>query len=238
MLIRSPFLLRMGYILILSFLILIFIFPIAGHIDLYLIQPWIDTLGEFPYKNDWYLAKLNHSYVKKILTFVYISFFILWIASFKIGRLKTKRWQYGYMFWVSMLCTCSIGLIKAHSTHACPWSMTHPTATSFVWDFSATAGHCFPGGHASTGFALFTGYFTYRLTQRNRAWFYLGAAILLGFAMGWAQMMRGAHFLSHNLWTAWICFAINFIAYTLSYKHHVLIATRNYIPQASLDVLK
>ena len=43
-----------------------------------------------------------------------------------------------------------------HAAHACPWDMTHPTATGFIWDFSATAGHCFPGGHASTGFALVT----------------------------------------------------------------------------------
>jgi membrane-associated PAP2 superfamily phosphatase len=33
--------------------------------------------------------------------------------------------------------------------------------------------------------------------------------------MGWAQMMRGAHFLSHNLWTGWVIWCINIIGYVL-----------------------
>ncbi|EMU16832.1 hypothetical protein ABNIH16_20160, partial [Acinetobacter baumannii ABNIH16] len=39
--------------------------------------------------------------------------------------------------------------------------------------------------------------------------------ILLGFMMGWAQMMRGAHFLSHNLWTGWVVWAINILFYAI-----------------------
>lgn len=149
-----------------------------------------------------------------------------------------QRWQYGYMFWVSMLCTGIVGLLKAHSSHACPWYMTHETSTGFIWDFSATAGHCFPGGHASTGFALVTGYFVYRLHQTQRAWFYLIAAMIIGFAMGWAQMMRGAHFLSHNLWTAWVCVAVNLVLYALTYKRHQALTNRNSIPLSTIDVVK
>ena len=238
MLIKSPFLLWNSCLLILSGLALFFIFPVAGHIDLYLIQPWVDSAGHFASKGDWYLATLSHTYVKKILILVYIIFLVLWCASFKVEKLKARRWQYGYMFWVSMLCTCAIGFLKAHSAHACPWNMTHATTTGFVWDFSATAGHCFPGGHASTGFALLTGYFTYRLQDRKRAWFYLFAGLTLGFAMGWAQMMRGAHFLSHNLWTGWICLTINFVLYAVTEKYHVSLPDRNSVPQAQLDVVK
>ena len=157
MIFKARFFLLTSSLLCVGFFILLFVFPVGGTIDLYLIQPWVGTFGEFALKGDWYLAKLNHTYVKQMITTVYLSFFILWCASFKVGKLKSKRWQYGYMFWVSMLCTCIIGFMKAHAAHACPWDMTHPTATGFIWDFSATAGHCFPGGHASTGFALVTG---------------------------------------------------------------------------------
>lgn len=238
MIFKTHFFLLTSSLLCISFFILLFVFPVGGTIDLYLIQPWVGTFGEFALKGDWYLAKLNHTYVKQMITAVYLSFFILWCASFKVGKLKSKRWQYGYMFWVSMLCTCIIGFMKAHAAHACPWDMTHPTATGFIWDFSATAGHCFPGGHASTGFALVTGYFVYRLDQTNRAWFYLFAGILLGFAMGWAQMMRGAHFISHNLWTGWICLAINFVVYMITYKRHLRIAERNSVTQMSPNMIK
>ena len=196
---KSRFFLESSLILLISFLVIFFLFPVGGKIDLDLIQPWVSSDGSFPLKGDWALAKLNHTYVKQVLTAVYLSFFVLWCASFKIEKLKAKRWQYGYFFAISMLCTCVIGLIKAHAAHACPWAMTTATSTGFIWNFSATAGHCFPGGHASTGFALITGFFVFRLVQPKRAWFYLTAGLLLGFMMGWGQMMRGAHFLSHNL---------------------------------------
>ena len=88
-----------------------------------------------------------------------------------------------------------------------------PTATGFTWNFNTTDGHCFPGGHASTGFALITGYFVYFETDSKRAHFFLISGLILGFSMGWAQMMRGAHFVSHNLWTAWFVWLINFITY-------------------------
>ncbi len=39
------------------------------------------------------------------------------------------------------------------------------------------------------------GYFVYRISNRKRAYFLLIAAVILGLTMGWAQMMRGAHFL-------------------------------------------
>ncbi|MBO3672534.1 phosphatase PAP2 family protein [Acinetobacter soli] len=202
-----------------SAVVLMMLFPVGGAIDLHLIAPWVDATGQFHHRDNWYLAKLNHVIVKNIIIGVYAVFFVLWLASFKMTRLAAQRWQYGYMFWVSMLCTSIVGILKSQSSHACPWNMTHPAAQGFVWDFSATHGHCFPGGHASTGFALMTGYFVYRATHHRRALFYLFAGLILGFAMGWAQMMRGAHFLSHNLWTGWWAWSINCLIYLWAARH-------------------
>ena len=33
-------------------------------------------------------------------------------------------------------------------------------------------------------------------------------ALLAGFTLGWVQQMRGQHFLSHTLWTAWLSSAL------------------------------
>lgn len=199
--------------LLTSFVLLYLYFPIGGHIDLALISPWINQTGDFPFKDNWYLAKLNHSYVKDIIIYIYVFYFFAWLASFKFKVSQTQRYEYAYFFFVSMLCTLSIGFIKSHSSQACPWSMTIPTSTGYIWDFSAQDGHCFPGGHASSGFALMTGYFVYLKSNTKRAYFFLISGFILGFTMGWAQMMRGAHFLSHNLWTAWITWFINVVVY-------------------------
>lgn len=203
---------------VISVVILLYFFPVGGAIDLALIQPWMDQFGHFIYRDNHYLVQWNHKYLKNILILGYLSFLFLWLASFKVEKLKAYRWTYGYMFWVSILSTGLIGLLKSQSQHACPWNMTQATPTGFVWDFTAQNGHCFPGGHASTGFALLIGFFVYRLISKKYAYLFLFLGLALGFIMGWGQMMRGAHFLSHNLWTAWIIFSLNVVLYAVFYK--------------------
>ncbi|WOE32872.1 MULTISPECIES: phosphatase PAP2 family protein [unclassified Acinetobacter] len=227
----AKFSLQQLMILMLSFLILIIFFPIAGSIDLALIHPWIGSHGEFYLKNNWYLDQLAHQDLKHVIIGFYSILFILWLLSFKLNRLKPKRYAFGYFFFVSMLCTIAIGILKAHSSHGCPWDMTSPSPSGFIWDFVVQNGHCFPGGHASCGFALMTGYFVYRQHQPRYAYFYLLIGFILGFAMGWTQMMRGAHFLSHNLWTLWIIWLINVVVYYITQsfylrRHHLQIAVK------------
>ncbi len=213
------FLLYQIIFLIISFLFLSYFFPVAGQLDQTLIQPWMDAQGGFPYRNDWSLAVLNHKYVKEILIAVYVFYVAAWLMSFKHNALKARHRELGYFFIVAILSTALIGLIKSHSPHACPWNMTTATAQGFIWKFNTTNGHCFPGGHAATGFALMTGYFVYRLSRPARAYFFLITGIILGFCFGWAQMMRGAHFLSHNLWTAWFIWAFNTVIYTFGCRY-------------------
>lgn len=223
---RSYFLLKQGLLLALSFTILWNFFGIGGVVDLKLIFPFVDLMGQFPLKNHWVLAELNHRYIKNILILVYLAFLLGWLASFKFHTWQIRRWEFGYYFCIVAVSTLLIGILKSQSAHACPWSMVTPGPHGVTWNFSATAGHCFPGGHASSGFALMAGYFVYRQSNYPRARIILIAAIILGFSMGWAQMMRGAHFFSHNLWTGWIIWCVNVIAYMLfshklpQAKHH------------------
>ncbi|QNM95305.1 phosphatase PAP2 family protein [Chitinimonas koreensis] len=68
-------------------------------------------------------------------------------------------------------------------------------------------GGCFPAGHATTGFGLFglVLYWYGRAAWSTRlAWL---AAFACGLALGIGQQWRGAHFLSHTLWSAWLCWA-------------------------------
>lgn len=196
-------------------------FPVGGAIDMQLIHPWIDSAGNFPLKNNWFLVEINHKLIKHLVIGFFVIILLSWIASFKFDQLKAFKWQLGYLFWVSVLSTVLIGLLKSHSAHACPWSMTESTAFGYVWDFSATQGHCFPGGHASTGFSLLTGFFVFRKSNPKIAYFFLCLGLVLGFITGWGQMMRGAHFLSHNLWTGWIIYTFNLLVYRIFYNKFI-----------------
>lgn len=214
----NKFFIGNSFLLGVLFLILWFCFPVGGALDMYFIQPWIDATGHFPLKDNWYLEEINHKLVKHIIIAFYVIVLITWIASFKVEKLKPYCWQLGYLFWVSIFSTAIISILKSQSAHACPWAMTKETALGYVWDFSATKGHCFPGGHASAGFSLLTGFFVFRKSHTKIAYLFLFLGVALGLITGWGQVMRGAHFLSHNLWTGWIIFAFNLFLYRIFYK--------------------
>ena len=143
---HSKFLLLQAILLLLSLLILLNFFSVAGTLDLHLIQPFIDAHAEFPLRQNWALAELNHRYVKYILIAVYLSYLLAWLLSFKFQKLRARRWEFGYFFWMVVISTSVIAILKLQSAHACPWDMSIATAHGVRRDLSATAGHCFPGG--------------------------------------------------------------------------------------------
>jgi membrane-associated PAP2 superfamily phosphatase len=67
------------------------------------------------------------------------------------------------------------------------------------------SGHCFPAGHAASGFSFAGGYFAFRRSDRGLARRWLAAALAAGLLLGLAQQWRGAHFMSHTLWSAAAC---------------------------------
>ncbi len=112
-----------------------------------------------------------------------------------------------------------VGLGKDTTNVFCPWDITrYGGDAAYVRvlerfgedERPARRGRGFPAGHASGGFAL-VGLAGLARTRRGQV-----AAIALaaaaGGAMGWYQIAKGAHYLSHTLVTAllaWILFLIN-----------------------------
>lgn len=69
------------------------------------------------------------------------------------GRLVTTALLFG-------LGPLVIGILKATSAHSCPWDLVEYGGKALNYVLMDTAppgagpGHCFPGGHASSGFAV------------------------------------------------------------------------------------
>ena len=70
------------------------------------------------------------------------------------------------------------------------------------------AGHCFPAGHASTAMWFSALAVLWLPENPRRATLVFLAGIGAGFILGWVQQMRGQHFLTHTLWTAWLSSAL------------------------------
>ncbi len=109
-----------------------------------------------------------------------------------------------------LLAAGVISLLKSGSATSCPWDLREFGGLAHYvshWHWSEQdggSGRCFPAGHASSGFAFIGGWFVFSASPviaRRWLWGSLAAGLLFGLA----QQVRGAHFMSHTLWTGWIC---------------------------------
>lgn len=102
----------------------------------------------------------------------------------------------------------SVTLLKQSSPYSCPWDLVE-------WGGAAVPpgpGRCLPAGHPVSGFMLFGLYFALRPERPRAARAALLAAWVVGLAAGAVQVARGAHFVSHVLWTAWAAWAVTLAA--------------------------
>lgn len=173
--------------------------------------------SRFPAHASRLLELLGHRLPKDVVT-------VIWLGLL-IAALAAHAWLPRRPAWManrSILWAAVIGMalgplivvgLKGLNSYHCPWDLAEfggAAEFSSNWFVAATeVGHCFPGGHASGGFSLVALYFMARAMERPRlARALLWAAVLTGVAFSVIRMVQGAHFLSHNLWAAAICWFV------------------------------
>ncbi len=105
-----------------------------------------------------------------------------------------------------------VSALKAVTGIYCPRQLTvfggnAPYTHLLSLSFGMSGGRCFPGGHASGGFALTMLFFC--LSGRGARAAALAATLGTGWTMGLYQMMRGEHFLSHTVMSMLLAWQMN-----------------------------
>ncbi len=176
-----------------------------GAIDFAVSRYFFDPVaGAFPVKDAPLFASVGHTGLKWLVLSV-------WLFSAAAAAFM-RKWRSPLVFFciTVALTTLVAALLKMNSAHSCPWDLRGFGGTVDWFPlfgspaFPSGPGHCWPGGHAAGGFSLVAGYFAFRGNHRVLARSALGAALGLGALMSYVQIARGAHFLSHNLWSFWI----------------------------------
>jgi membrane-associated PAP2 superfamily phosphatase len=109
-----------------------------------------------------------------------------------------------------LLVLLIIPALKGLSHTSCPWSLldfggASPWVSHWDWTLrDGGPGHCFPSGHTAGAIA----FAPFAWIWGRRAWGLL--ALGAGLA-SFGQVARGAHFLSHTLWAAWIGIALAWV---------------------------
>jgi membrane-associated PAP2 superfamily phosphatase len=108
--------------------------------------------------------------------------------------------------------------LKGLNAYHCPWDLIEfggGAAFTSGWFVSAAeVGYCFPAGHAASGYCLVALYFlACELNKPAAARLALWATVLVGASFSIIRIAQGAHFLSHTLWSAAICWFIAALAF-------------------------
>ena len=142
------------------------------------------------------------------------------LAASWIPPLRRRR----RLLWTTALAMASgpllVVALKSLNATQCPWDLKQfggiAERASGWFVAAADAGRCFPSGHAAGGFSLvalsFAGAVAGWPRLRTAG---LVLALGAGFAFSAVRVLQGAHFASHNLWSAAIDWAAAALVFAL-----------------------
>jgi membrane-associated PAP2 superfamily phosphatase len=142
----------------------------------------------------------------------------LLIALLPVRRTEARRIA-GYVFLAVTASALLAGMLKQTTNVDCPWDLvgfggTRPSVQLFATrPDGLPSAACFPGAHSASGFALLAFYFAFRDSSLRLARLGLALGLLTGTAFAVAQGARGAHFLSHDLASAFLSWCTCVVLY-------------------------
>ena len=168
----------------------------------------------FPLKDQALWAVVRHTGLKYLSLALWFALLLWWISLRRRPARQPLRRAMGFTLLVTLLAALVVSALRAISPHSCPWDLSAFGGSAEYFRFfdavplNPGPGRCAPSGHAAPGFVGLAGDIALRDVDRKAARAALAFSLLFGILTGLTQLARGAHFLSHVLLTAWICFAV------------------------------
>ncbi len=175
--------------------------------------------GRWALKDAWWTSHLLHKGGRNLSTLAALLVLCALLRASVDARWHALRKPLLYLLLAVAVSTGVVALLKSWTQMDCPWDLErYGGLRPFIGLLQArplTLGHaaCFPAGHASAGYAWVALYFFMLQVKPQWRWRALSSALLIGAAFGAAQQLRGAHFLSHDLWSLAISWAVATLLY-------------------------
>jgi membrane-associated PAP2 superfamily phosphatase len=186
-------------------------------LDMYLARAISNLEGDsggFPWAHSFWLDDLLHEGGRDLVKRLFFLNLALLLSSYFIKPLRTWRRAFLYVAVATVASTSIVSILKHLTTLPCPIVLTEFGGSrawismSQIFSPELPAGRCYPAGHASAGYAWICVAFLFPFGTRK---FYLALipGLLLGMIFGICQQFRGYHFLSHDIATLAVCWAIS-----------------------------
>jgi membrane-associated PAP2 superfamily phosphatase len=189
-----------------------------------LVSDWFyDAATErFPLRYNAMFEIVTHHWAKYLVVLIGFAVVASYAMSFVISALRDRRRLLLFLSLALTLAPAAVSLLKAASLKHCPYDLVEYGGYAMhlsLFDAAVPGqrpGHCFPSGHASAGFCLLAFYFAgLALGNRRLARWGLWGGLATGMLFGMARVVQGAHFISHNLWSALVCWLVILALYIL-----------------------
>lgn len=189
-----------------------------------IVSNWFYDAGTaaFPLRHTFLFDTVLHHWAKYVVILTTCLIIAAFLLSFVTSALQSRRRVLLFLGMALALAPLTVSALKLVSDRSCPWDLADyggdaPYTRLFDSQSRPHApGHCFPAGHASTGFALMAFFFAAHRARRNRlARGLLIAGLSAGLILGFGRIAQGAHFLSHVLWSGLVCWLVMVGLYAL-----------------------
>ena len=188
--------------------------------------------NEWLFKKAFLAEKVIHIAGRNASILLWLAVLFAWATTFRVARWAAWRRPLGYLVLAVAGGVTAVSLLKHASSMECPWSLTRYGGSRLYlgfFDLRPDGIHrrgCFPAGHASAGYSWLALYFFLAIVKPAYRWRGLAGGLLAGIVFGASQQFRGAHFLSHDVWSLAICWFISLGIFLIMFK-------TDPIPQAS-----
>jgi membrane-associated PAP2 superfamily phosphatase len=176
----------------------------------------------FPLRATFLLDTVLHHWTKYLVVSIACLAWAGYLLTYAVPAVRPHRRELLFLGLALALAPAAVATLKLLSDRHCPWDIVEfggfapYLALLDAAPTGLTPGHCFPAGHATTGFSLMAFYFVgWSSGQRGISWAGLAVGLIAGLGLGFGRMAQGAHFLSHVLWSGVVCWFVLVALYAL-----------------------
>ncbi|MCB9913880.1 MAG: phosphatase PAP2 family protein [Planctomycetes bacterium] len=183
--------------------------------------------GVWPHQHGLWAKWILHHRARDLIFVVAASALVVAVVGHLRPRWRRLREPALFVFLSVGLTVGLVAVWKHYSAVPCPWNSLRYGGTLEHRPFpqpypdGVTPGKCFPGAHAAGAYALMSLFFALRPWGRRAAWWGYGVGWAMGTVYGGTQLVRGAHYASHNLWAGLVAWSVVLAIWALAFRRRL-----------------